>query len=94
MRLRTTRLLALPLILAMSYALAGTPGGNAQEPHSGAAGHAAKPAAPEHRDCHQQDSPAVKQSAGAKADEQQATDDSEGRKTRPSNITRKRGPRK
>lgn len=94
MRLRTTRLLALPLILAMSYAFAGNPVSHAEEPHSGAAGHAAKPLAPEHRDCHQRDLPGVKQSAEVKADEQQATNDSEGRKTRPSNITRKRGPRK
>lgn len=94
MRLRTTRFLALPLILALSSALASSPDGHSQVPHAGAVGHAAEPAVSEHRDCHQHKSPAVEQPAGAKADELQATDDSAGRKTRPSNITRKRGPRR
>lgn len=86
--------LALPLILVMSSVLADNPDGQPRESHSGAGEHPAQPAGPEHQDCHPQDSLSAEQKAGIKADEQQVTGDTNPRKTRPSNITRKRGPRK
>lgn len=85
--------LALPLILVMSSVLADNPDGQARESHSGAGEHAAQPAGPEHRDCHPQDSLSAEQKAGIKADEQQVSD-TDRRKTRPSNITRKHGHRR
>lgn len=86
--------LVLPLILVISSVVADNPGGQPQESHSGAGKHTAQPAGAEHRNCHQQDSPSVEQKPKVKADEQQVTGDTNLRKTRPSNITRKRGPRK
>lgn len=93
MQTKLTTWLALPLIFVASSVLADNPGGHAREAHPGDGTHAAQAAEAEHRDCHSQGSLSAEQKAGAKADEQQVSD-TDRRKTRPSNITRKRGPRK
>lgn len=93
MQTKVTTWLALPLIFVVSSVLADNPGDHARESHPGDGKHAAQPAGPEHRDCHSQDSLSAEQKAGVKADER-VTGDTNPRKTRPSKITRKRGPRK
>lgn len=86
--------LALPLMLAMSTVLAGDPGSQAQESHPGMAEHTTESAGEQHRGCHQHDSPSAERHAGVQADEQQVTSDKDRRKTRPSNITRRPGPKR
>lgn len=55
---------------------------------------AAQPAGEKHQDCHQHRSHSAEQNAGVQADNQQATGAQDRRKKSPSNITRKRGPRR
>lgn len=94
MQAKLTPWLAMPLILAMSSVLADTPDGQTHESHTAVAERAAEASGAEHRDCHSHDSSSAKHHAAAQADEQQVTADRDRRKTRPSDIRRKRGPRR
>lgn len=94
MQAKLTIWLALPLIFATSSVLAENPDARAHESHSEMAERAVDSAGAMHGDCHNHGSSSPEQQAATQIDERRGTADNDRRKTRPSDIRRKRGPRK